>query len=490
MKEKIKSLMEKGFLLDPEVAETLDENTYNLIDRHLNSDENVVLTKSVIEELKQKYSSLQELNITLVEENFGDVKIIKNYEDIPKKVEVLDFVEHYKIRYNVLKKILQNRSELADVVSINRLFNKPERERVSVIGLVLSKEITKNNHIILELEDVTSSIKVLISNNNKNVYDKAKEIVLDEVIGITGSVGNKIIFANDVFFPDIILNGNNIKKSEFEDYVVFISDIHVGSKLFLEEEFLKFIKWLNGEFGNAEQKQVAKSVKYLIIVGDIVDGVGVYPGQDEELTIKELSEQYEKLSEYLKKIRNDIKIVMCPGNHDAIRLSEPQPVFDKCLAKSIWELPNVILVTNPAVINIGSYENFSGFNILLYHGYSFDYYIDKMDSIRNNGGYDRADLVMKFLLQKRHLAPSHTSSLFIVDPNRDHLIIDEIPDIFASGHLHKSSVSQYGKTTTICGSCWQATTKFQEKVGHHPEPCRVPYLNLKNREVKILKFME
>ena len=31
-------------------------------------------------------------------------------------------------------------------------------------------------------------------------------------------------------------------------------------------------------------------------------------------------------------------------------------------------------------------------------------------------------------------------------------------------------------------------TSFQEKVGHHPEPSRVPIVNLKTREMKILKF--
>lgn len=482
MDERVKSLMERGFLLDPDVIGTLDDETYELISKNMNSSQTLVINKQIIEELKSKTEKK--------EISFGDFKIIKNYDDNLKKVEVFDFVEHYKIRYNFLKKILQNRTELVDVVSITRLFNKPERERVSLIGLVLNKEITKNNHIILEIEDVTASIKVLISSNNKPVYDKAKEIVLDEVIGVTGSIGNKIVFANDIFFPDVTVNGNNIKKSENDEYVVFISDIHIGSKLFLEAEFLKFIKWLNGESGSSEQKQISKSVKYLIIMGDVVDGVGVYPGQEDELSINELSQQYDKFAEYLKTIRSDIKIIVCPGNHDAIRLSEPQPVFDKQLAKSLWELPNVFLVTNPSVVSIGSNENFSGFNILLYHGYSFDYYIDQVDSIRNNGGYDRADLVMKFLLQKRHLAPTHTSSLFVVDPDRDYLIIDEIPDFLASGHLHKSSVSQYGKTTMICGSCWQSTTKFQEKVGHHPEPCRVPIVNLKTREVKVLKFME
>jgi len=41
----------------------------------------------------------------------------------------------------------------------------------------------------------------------------------------------------------------------------------------------------------------------------------------------------------------------------------------------------------------------------------------------------------------------------------------------------------------ISGSCWQAKTSFQEKLGHEPEPARVPLVNLKTREIKILKFI-
>ncbi len=40
----------------------------------------------------------------------------------------------------------------------------------------------------------------------------------------------------------------------------------------------------------------------------------------------------------------------------------------------------------------------------------------------------------------------------------------------------------------ISGSCWQAKTDFQEKLGHEPEPGRVPIVNLKTRAVKILDF--
>jgi DNA polymerase II small subunit len=146
------------------------------------------------------------------------------------------------------------------------------------------------------------------------------------------------------------------------------------------------------------------------------------------------------------------------------------------------------MVSNPSFINIHSSTDFSGFDILLYHGYSFDYYVANVDGIRQNGGYDRADLIMKFLLKRRHLAPTHTSTLYVPDVNKDPLVINKIPDFFITGHIHKTSVTNYKNTTLICGSCWQSTTSFQEKVGHHPEPCRVPIVNLNTREVKIMRF--
>ena len=170
-----------------------------------------------------------------------------------------------------------------------------------------------------------------------------------------------------------------------------------------------------------------------------------------------------------------------------VHLAEPQPIFYKEYSQCLYDIPNVTLVTNPAMVNIGKTENFEGFNVLMYHGYSFDYYAN-LEFIRNNGGYHRADLIMKFLLQRRHLAPTHTSTLYIPETENDPLVIDKIPDFFATGHIHKSSAANYKNITMICGSCWQAKTPFQEKTGHHPEPARVPIVNLQTREIKILNF--
>ena len=101
---------------------------------------------------------------------------------------------------------------------------------------------------------------------------------------------------------------------------------------------------------------------------------------------------------------------------------------------------------------------------------------------------DRADLIMKFLLQRRHLAPVHESNQFIPDKEFDNLIIDIIPDFFITGHIHKMSISQYKKTTMINASCWAKQSEFQEKNGVIPQPAKLPLINLKTREVKVLNF--
>ena len=112
-------------------------------------------------------------------------------------------------------------------------------------------------------------------------------------------------------------------------------------------------------------------IKYLFIVGDVVEGVGVFPRQDKELIITDLEAQFTRLAELLAKINRNITIIISPGNHDGVRLMEPQPTFDEKYAWPLFNLKNVILVGNPAIINFGVKKNFEGLNILMYHGFSY-----------------------------------------------------------------------------------------------------------------------
>jgi DNA polymerase II small subunit len=415
--------------------------------------------------------------------------VVKEYKENIKKRDVQDFVQHFRARYNVLKNILINRPELKDCISINRVLNKNESEKVSIIGLIIDKRTSKNGNIILDVEDMTGKITGIIGKNKKELFDLSLDLVFDQVIGLTGTCSDKIIFVNDIFLPDIPVN-NHLKKINEDYYVVFTSDLHVGSKMFIEKDFIKFLEWLNGNYGTEEQKEIASKVKFLFLVGDLIEGVGIYPGQEEDLLIKDIKKQYDKFSDYLINLRKDIKIIIIGGNHDSLRLAEPQPKLHPIYAKSLYELNNTTILTNPSTVNIFSSRDFEGFNVLMYHGSSFPYLADTVESVRLNGRLDRADLIMKHSLQARHLAPTHNSVQYIPENGEDPLVIDKVPDFYVSGHIHKVTALNYKGVTMIGAGCWTEQTEDQEKRGIVPDPSKVVVVSLKTREVKIFNFGE
>lgn len=409
-----------------------------------------------------------------------------------RQFEVKDFTSLFLSRYRFLSNLLRFRPELQNSLPIIRLSQRrdapprEERGQLSIIAMVTEATITKNGNLLLTVEDPTGSIKVLISKQNRELFSAAREIVVDEVLGLVGTYTDKFIFVDNILWPEI--PAQEPKKVLVDEYAIFISDVHVGSTLFLHEEFQRFLQWINGLVGNEQQRDIASKVKYIFIAGDLVDGVGIYPSQEKELAITDIFQQYAEFTHLIKQIPPDKQIIICPGNHDVVQLAEPQPALYLEYAPELASLPNVRLVPNPSLITIGTTERFAGLDILLYHGYSFDYYVANVDSIRAQGGYHRADLIMKFLLKRRHLAPSFKSTAYYPGYTEDPLLITKVPDLLVTGHIHYSHVANYKGVTMISCSCWQGKTSYQIKLGHDPEPARVPIVNLRTREVKILRF--
>ena len=418
----------------------------------------------------------------------SSVRIIWEYDDKPKKRTVQDFVDYFNARYRALERLLHNRQELQNLTSIGRLRGKKDREQVSIIGIVLDKYETKNEHWMLKLEDTTGTISVLFSKSKQDQHTSAADIVLDEVIGVKGVLGDGVVFADSLVIPDVPIS--EPKTTPDEVYAAVLSCIHVGSAKFEHEKFNNFLEWVNGNFGTPEQKEMAGKLKYLFICGDLVDGVGIYPGQEKELTITDIREQYKECAQLLSRVRKDVHVIISPGNHDVGRISEPQPKLMKEYAKPLWDLSNVTMICNPCMTNIHASSDFGGLDILAYHGYSFDDYAEIVPSIKNSGKHisDRAPLIMRFLLQRRHLAPQHTSTLYIPDPRTDPLVIEKAPDLFFAGHIHKAGTLQYRGITLVSASCFQGKTDFQEKVGHDPDPGVVPVVNLQTRQVLMMRF--
>src|SRR3989344_4192339 len=172
-----------------------------------------------------------------------NVKILKNYIKDEKKIEIQDFIGSFRVRSKNIRELLQNRPELFDVISINKIMNKKEKETVSIIGMISNKILTKNNNFIMEAEDLTGVIKVIIDKKNSELYNICKDIMLDEVIGVVGSFSKGVLFCKNLIYADIPMT-KELKKCPDEVYAICTSDLHIGSKLFLKAEFLSFINWL------------------------------------------------------------------------------------------------------------------------------------------------------------------------------------------------------------------------------------------------------
>jgi DNA polymerase II small subunit len=515
--EILRFCLEKGFLLDKEVLnifnETSDVESIKLImEKIRDTTHQRIITKSLFNQNKEKVfqifsalpkenqQNLEGLKIKLglsieisqefskekkeeiQEEQYLDkVKILASVPNALRKLEVADFTKYFRNRFSEIRKILQDNSSLKNLVSINKISGN--KQGISIIGVVSDKTITKNKNMLLEVEDLTGKMRVLISPSNQKLYEKAEEICLDSVLGFSGFGSREIIFANEIVFPDASLPER--KKSPVDESVLFLGDLHFGSKLFLENSFIKLIDYLNGKVPNSE----AEKIKYLFLVGDIIAGVGIYPTQERDLKIKDIEEQFIGLSQLLSKVRKDIKIIISPGNHDGVRLMEPQPILNERYAWSIHNLKNVILTGNPAYVNIGSTKNFSGFDVLTYHGFSYPYYANTVSRLIKEDALNTPEKIMTYLLKHRHLAPSHSSTQYFPS-EEDSLIIKKIPDIFVSGHTHKSAVSYYNNILITSIASWESKTPYQEKMGNEPDFCKVPMFNLKTRTIKILDFEE
>ena len=403
-----------------------------------------------------------------------DFKIL---QDMSKKSytsgELENLIAYFRNRYEKLEGILSKRPELRGYTKIADIDDS--QESMSLILMVREIRSSKNGHKIVEFEDDTGNISILFSHNNDDLFAEAEKLVKDEVVGVIANKSNDrgFAFGQQIIKPGVL----RVPEKEMDFGVVFLSDVHIGSLTFLEDAFSRFIDWINCEYGTEEQRRVAEDVKYLIIGGDIVDGIGVYPNQDKELAIKDITQQYNEAARFLGNIRSDIKIIIAPGNHDASRVAEPQPAVPEEYAKALYELDNVEFISNPGMVSL------DGIKVLIYHGRSFD---DLVMAVKEFT-YEKSDLLMQELLQKRHLAPIYGERTPLASELEDYLVIDEVPDIFHTGHIHVNSYNKFKGIHLINSGTFQTQTSFQKIHNIEPTPAEVPVIH--KGKYKHFKFL-
>ena len=483
------------FLKNKEIQSKILFNLYN---PELKPKENIIDNNSDQEliyggDLSLDFKKLPKIDITSKSFEVNKIKtwkaFSKNFDSEIKIIKDItgkstcegttnDFIKLFIDRFENLRKILKKqRREIANIIPINKI-SKANVKIIQIIGIIKEVRNTKNGHRLIEIEDDTGSAVAIALKNNPEVFQIAREIVLDEVVGIIGQLSKNgdLLVIQNIIYPDISIQ-NSRHKSEEPICAAFLSDIHIGSKEFLEKQWLSFIKWVNGQMGNSRQREVAGKIKYIVIPGDVVDGIGIYPNQEKELLITNLYKQYEVLADYINKIPEHISIIIQPGNHDAVRPAEPQPAFEKEI-QNLFSGNDITFVGNPCYFSI------HGIEVLSYHGQSLLDFATNIQHLKYNDPVE----IMKIMLKKHHLAPSYGGYTPLAPEHKDYMIIDKIPDIFVTGHVHLATVGEYRGVKLINASSWQSQTSYQKMLNFIPDPAKIPIVNLKSGNITMMDF--
>lgn len=454
--------LNKGFQIHPDAFKILENIDVKKLEK--------IIKEIVREKTKQKLFLINQDDL----ETYLGIKEDPNLKnehrilsDPTSKITTGEGVKGYNAlfssRFNKLKRIISDRPESRMLKSIASVKSVKTEDDMYICGLVTTRN-TERNIVKLVLEDPSGTFEGIVFDNE--LQNIAGSLLSDQFVMARVSMGKNAGFIiKDLILPDIPEQA--INRSETETFAVFLSDLHIGSKYFMEKEFSEFVSWISSP------DPTARKVRFVLIGGDVVDGVGIYPNQDKELVFQTLEEQLRRLEELLDKIPKHVKIFIMPGNHDPGRRALPQPAIPKKYNSGLWERENVFMVGNPAMISL------NGVKVLMFHGQSID------DIVKTTPGlsYDNPANVMKHLLKARHLSPIYGSQTPIAPEMEDLMVIDEIPDIFHVGHVHRAQLDMYKGILLINSGSWQRQTPFQASVGMTPNPGIALMVNLKTFQV-------
>ena len=355
----------------------------------------------------------------------------------------------------------------------NRQRYSSNEYEITIVGLVSEPRWAKSGNLMFLLEDETTQIQCLLKppTGANPLHAALDGLMNDDVVGVSGFfIGDRtdLFIISNIHLPPLPRRAKNAASIDESVSAAFLSDVHVGSKTFLEPQWAKMINWFKTD-------PLAKTIKYFVLSGDGVDGVGIYPGQDRHLAITDLFKQYGALATLLSDLPDWVDVIILPGNHDAVRPAEPQPALDPEVQQ---DYSDTVFVGNPCDFSL------HGVRILSYHGKSIDDFVAGLRSVT----YAKPEMAMRSMLERRHLAPSWGGKTPLSPEPEDSMVIGTIPDIFVTGHVHGQYVGDHKGTTIVHSSTWQDQTDYQRMLGFQPKPCILTVINLHTHASASIPF--
>ena len=389
-----------------------------------------------------------------------------------------DFSHYFRDRFRKLTSAFRERSDSRDAGTLGGALSKEPNQKVKFLAMVMEKRERKQK-LFLQVDDLEDTATVLVSPEERAAYETAQKTPLDQVVCVSAVRAKGDLFvAKEILLPDIPDHKPHVADEEV--WAVLLSDLHVGSKKFLSKELSRVFDWLNLRIGAPNQRAIAERTKYVVICGDVVDGIGIYPRQEHELAITDLYEQYKEAAKYIGMIPDHIETVILPGNHDPVRQALPQPHIPRDFGEPMYEAREFTSLGNPAEVGL------HGVRFLLHHGRS----LDDILSSAPNMDFSQPEKAMRLQLQCRHIASEYGNRTSIAPEKLDHLVIEKVPDVFQSGHIHVVKYENYRGTQIVNSGAWQAQTDYQRRVGLVPTPGILTAVNLSTLQVRLINFMQ
>ena len=476
----VSKALASGFIFDAKAFDLIsklppDFDVDALVDKVLEKKRNAVpaqgrfITKEDLQGLLPLDSSNEVASETLVStaNETVDVQVLSDPTQAIAPIEADEgYSSLFRDRYARLMSVVKKRPDMRGVSGTSTGRSLREGQKVKVAGL-LSKRVNKRTSVDLTLDDLGGTLKVVCQ--DEGVMKSAMEAPLDCMVVVDASRSRTgQLFANSLSLPDI--PDRKPTGSSHHVYAVLISDLHIGSRMFLAEDFQRFVQWLNGKLGDGD---IVGRIRYIVIAGDLVDGVGVYPGQESQLSEFDPKKQYAVAAKLLEQVPSRIQIIVSPGNHDPVRQALPQPAVSLDMAELLYRMENVRWVGDPAYVKL------DGVTFLIYHGRSLDDVIATTPDL----SYDKPATAMKLLLRSRHLAPTYGKRTALSPELRDFLVVDPIPEVLHCGHVHTYDELTYRGTLVVNSGTWQAQTTLQSNMGLEPTPSVIPIVDLSSLKV-------
>ena len=465
----LKYALSKGFQIHPDAFKILEK---------IDSKELEVIIKRVVrEKAKQNLFLINQNDLKMFVDTQIDEEVDDKHEilsDPTKKITSAEgingFGALFSSRYSKLLKIISERAQAKRLIQIETVKAGKPKDEVFVGGLLMDRKIDRDV-TRLTIDDPSGSLETLVF--NKELQAVANSLLVDQFVMETITTGkNGGFVTKELVIPDVPDHITN--RSKTETYAVLISDLHVGSKHFMEKEFSEFVSWL------ASPDPVAMKVRFVLVCGDVVDGVGIFPNQDKELLLVDVGQQMTKAAEMLEKIPKHIKVFIIPGNHDPGRRALPQPAIPEKHNLDLWNRENFFMLGNPSMVSL------NGVKVLMFHGQSLDDVVGTTPGL----SYSQPAKAMRALLKARHLSPIYGKRTPIAPETEDMMVIDAIPDIFHSGHIHVLDLDMYKGTLIVNSGAWQTQTSYQAGIGITPTPGIAVIVNLATLKVFTKDFTE